>query len=208
MSIARRFGAEGHRVALISRRQGRLDGLAAELAGAGVQAAGFAADIREPGALRHALDRAAEQLGPVEVLEYSPLPAREFMKPVAETTVDDVRGPLEFSVLGAVAAVQSVLPGMRALGRGTILFTTGGASLKPHPGRAGISISFAGEVAYAEMLHEALAPEGVHVSHLVIRTLIETGHETSDPDALAGLLWDLHTARDRFRVVIGEQEKW
>jgi hypothetical protein len=30
------------------------------------------------------------------------------MKPVLETTVDDVRGPLEFSVLGAVAASQAV----------------------------------------------------------------------------------------------------
>ncbi len=38
------------------------------------------------------------------MLAYSPLPAREFMKPILETTVEDVRGPPEFSVLGAVAA--------------------------------------------------------------------------------------------------------
>jgi hypothetical protein len=31
---------------------------------------------------------------PVDVLEYSPLPAREFMKPILETTVEDLRGPL------------------------------------------------------------------------------------------------------------------
>jgi NAD(P)-dependent dehydrogenase (short-subunit alcohol dehydrogenase family) len=49
---------------------------------------------------------------PVEVLEYSPLPAKEFMKPILETTVDDVRGPLELSVLGAVAAVTTVVDGM------------------------------------------------------------------------------------------------
>jgi hypothetical protein len=49
----------------------------------------------------------ASELGPVEVLEYSPLPAREFIKPILETTVDDVRGPLEFSVLGAVAAATA-----------------------------------------------------------------------------------------------------
>ena len=58
--------------------------------------------------LAAAIESLAGRLGPVEILEYSPLPAREFMKPILETTVDDVRGPLEFSVLGAVAAVQAV----------------------------------------------------------------------------------------------------
>ena len=102
------------------------------------------------------------------MLEYSPLPAREFMKPILETSVDDVRGPLEFSVLGAVAAARAVLGPMQAAGRGTILFTTGGAAINPYPLRAGVGISFAGEVAYARMLHDELADQGIHVAHTAI----------------------------------------
>jgi NADP-dependent 3-hydroxy acid dehydrogenase YdfG len=60
-------------------------------------------------------------------------------------------------VLGAVAAVNAVVAPMREAGRGTILFTTGGAAINPNPARAGVGISFAAEVAYARMLHDQLA---------------------------------------------------
>jgi len=47
-AVARRFGAGGFTVGLISRNQGRLDALAEDLATDGVQAKGFAADVRRP----------------------------------------------------------------------------------------------------------------------------------------------------------------
>jgi hypothetical protein len=116
-AVARRFGAEGLPVGLVSRNREKLEALARELENEGIRADLEPADIRDATALAAAVSSLAERLGPVEVLEYSPLPAKEFMKPILETTADDVRGPLEFSVLGG--------------------------------GRAGVGISFAGEVAYA-----------------------------------------------------------
>lgn len=144
----------------------------------------------------------ADRLGPVEVLEYSPLPAREFMKPILETTVDDLRGPLEFSVLGAVAAARAVIDPMLQRGQGTILFTTGGAAINPYPLRAGVGVSFAGEVAYARMLHDELRPRGVHVAHTAIAGAIGPGKD-HEPDEIADLLWRQHTDRDRFQTRIG-----
>jgi len=141
-AVARRFGREGMPVGLIARDRTRLDALAAELAATGITADVATADIRDPAALSAAIGALAERLGPVEVLEYSPLPAREFMKPLLETTAEDVRGPLEFSVLGAVAAATAVLGPMLDAGSGTILFTTGGAAVNPNPLRAGVGISF------------------------------------------------------------------
>ena len=55
------------------------------------------------------------------------------MKPILETTVDDVCATVEFSVLGAVAASTAVIPAMLDRGAGTILFTTGGAAINPNP---------------------------------------------------------------------------
>src|SRR4051794_24504660 len=111
-AVARRFGREGLSVGLVSRNQDKLATLTEELRGDGLTAEHAAADIRDADALARAVVTLAGHLGPVEVLEYSPLPAQEFMKPILETTVDDVRGPLEFSVLGAVAAATAVLPAM------------------------------------------------------------------------------------------------
>ena len=136
------------------------------------------------------------------MLEYSPLPAREFMKPILETTVDDVRGPLEFSVLGAVAAARAVLGPMRAAGRGTILFTTGGAAINPYPLRAGVGISFAGEVAYARMLHDELArprrPRRPHRDRRADRARRRPRARRRRRRPLAH-----HTVREGFQTLIG-----
>lgn len=73
--------------------------------------------------------------------------------------MDDLAGAVAFSIHGPVTAVHRVLPGMRALGRGSILFVNGGSGARPNPKVAGTSIAFAGEAAYARMLHDTLAPE-------------------------------------------------
>ncbi len=202
LSVARRFGREGFSVALVARDATKLDRLAAGLRDEGVTAAGFVADARDRFALTAALDRAAADLGPVEVLQYSPVPAREFMKPTLETTADDLVGPLEMSVLGPAAAVRQVLPGMRELGRGTVLFPNGGSAVRPRDAVTGTSVAFAAESAYARLLHDALRPEGIHVAQLIIPLGIGGGEPDHDPDALADRLWRLHVERGEFRTFV------
>jgi short-subunit dehydrogenase len=124
------------------------------------------------------------------------------MRPVLETTAEDIRGPLEFSIVGAVAAVQAVVGPMRAAGHGSILFTTGTAFLSLNPERAGVAVSFSGEVAYAQMLHDALADDGVHVAHVAIAGQIAPGADF-EPDAIADELWRHHRERDGFQTRLG-----
>jgi NADP-dependent 3-hydroxy acid dehydrogenase YdfG len=201
-AIARRFGREGMPVGLIARNPDTLQALVDDLGGAGISADFETADIRDAAALSSAIASLADRLGPVEVLEYSPLPAPDFMKPILETTVEDVRGPLEFSVLGAVAAVTAVIGPMLERGSGTILFTTGGAAITPNPVRAGVGISFAGEVAYARMLHDELRDRGIHVAHTAVGGRIAPG-EDHEPDDIADVLWRHHTERGEFQARIG-----
>jgi short-subunit dehydrogenase len=205
-ATALRFGREGYAVALISRTQANVDQLATELEEVGVTARGYAADARDSHALRAALDAAATDLGPIEVLQYSPVPARDFMKPVLETTAEDLVGPVEQSVYGPVTAVQHVLPGLRELGRGTILFINGGSAVTPNGNVTGTSVAFAGESAYGRMLHGALAPEGIHVAQLIIPRGIGGGEPDHEPDALADRIFSLHRDRGAFRTFVGEED--
>ncbi|WBB61741.1 SDR family NAD(P)-dependent oxidoreductase [Streptomyces sp. WMMC500] len=199
LATARRFGREGFDIALVSRSQDRLAGLVAELDRDGVRARGFAADVRDHRALTAALDAAAVTLGAIEVLQYSPLPRADFMKPVLDTTAADLDAPLDFSAKGPVTSVNAVLPGMRDLGRGTLLFVNGGTAVRPHPDRAGTSMAFAAESAYAAMLHEVLAPENIHAAQLVIPGAISPDAEHSSPAVLAERLYAIHTERGAFR---------
>jgi NADP-dependent 3-hydroxy acid dehydrogenase YdfG len=199
LATARRFGAAGHTVALISRNAEKLDGLTADLARDDIQARGFTADVLDIESLTTALYVAAEALGPIEILQYSPVPRADFMKPVLDTSADDLDAPLAFSVKGPLTAVNAVLPGMRALGRGTLLFVNGGSAVRPNPNVAGTSVAFAAESAYARMLHDALAPENIHAAQLIIPGAIRPDAEHSSPDVLAQRLYDIHQQRDGFR---------
>ena len=199
-AVARRFGAEGFAIALISRDQAKLDVLAAQLRDAGLVARGYAADVREPATLEDALARAAAELGPVTALQYSPLPSRDYLKPVLDLTPDLALEALRFSALGLIHAARAVLPAMRAAGEGTILLINGGTSVKARAGFAGTSVAFPAESAYGEMLHEALTDEGIRVAQLVIPGAIPKLRYTLEQ--VADRIWDLHAAPGPFRTML------
>lgn len=206
-ALARRFGREGFSVALISRNQERLDALAADLEADGLTAKGYAANVRDPESLIAALDRAGQELGHFEVLSYNPLPQKEFLRPLLESTVTDIKAAVEFSVYGPVAAVHQVLQGMRFLKRGSVLFVNGGSAVQPVQHFAGTSIGFAGETAYAEMLDQAMKDEPIYVGQLIIPGAIIPGDEQKGPEVLAEKLWQMHSERSEFRVYATELEQ-
>ncbi len=198
-AVARRFGAEGFDVALISRTQSRLEAMAAELEEEGITARGYTGDVLDPASLTAALSAAAVELGPIAVLQYSPSVDRRFLKPVLQTTAEDLHTALSFSVLGATTAVQTVLGGMRALGRGTLIFVNGGTAVRPRTDFAGTSVAFAAESAYTKTLHDALAPEGIHVRQLIVPGGISVDDPVTNPTAIAERIWGLHATRGEFR---------
>lgn len=201
-AVARRFGAEGFSIALISRDQAKLDGLAAQLQDADLVARGYAADVLDPVALEGALARAAAELGAITVLQYSPLPSRDYLKPVLEMTPALALEALRFSALGLIHAVRAVLPAMRTAGDGSIILVNGGTSVQARSDFAGTSIAFPAESAYGEMLHDALEDEGIRVVQLVIPGGIPKLQLPNGIDDVAARIWELHAARGPFRTML------
>lgn len=201
-AVARRFAREGFAVALIARDQDKLDALAAELQRDGVNARGYSADVRDGATVEDALARAAADFGPITSLQYSPLPSRDYLKPVLEATPALALEAFQFSALGLMHAVRAVLPRMRADGAGSIILINGGTSVKARHGFAGTSIAFPAESAYGQMLHDALADEGVHVSQLVIPGSIPKLQLDNGIDDVAERIWSLHDTPGEFRTML------
>jgi NAD(P)-dependent dehydrogenase (short-subunit alcohol dehydrogenase family) len=201
-AVARRFGREGFSIALISRNQSKLDAMADDLTTGGFTARGYTADVREPATLEQALAAAAADLGPITALQYSPLPSRDYLKPVLDLTPELALEALQFSALGLIHAVRTVLPGMRRAGAGSIILINGGTSVKARAGFAGTSIAFPAESAYGEMLHDALEDVGIRVCQLVIPGGIPQLQLPNGIDDVADRIWGLHADAGPFRTML------
>lgn len=202
-AVAHKFGREGFTVALIARNPAKLEALKQQLSADGIPARGYVADVRDRIALDAALESAGADLGPIEVLQFSPVPSTDFLKPVLDTTVEDLQAATELSILGLATATRQVLPGMMDRGNGTILLVNGSSAAQPNGNVAGTSTAFAGESAYGAMLHDAATLHGVNVRQLIIPGAIGGGDPLYDPAALAERIWQLHTTPGPFRVTVG-----
>ena len=118
-SVARRFGREGFRVALVARNQARLAAFTAELAGDGIEAAGFTADFADRDALPGVVEAITARFGPVDVLEYAPsgLDWLTRQVPVREADAASFEFPLDLLLRTPATLVRQLLPGMLERGR-------------------------------------------------------------------------------------------
>ncbi|MEV5985636.1 SDR family NAD(P)-dependent oxidoreductase [Streptomyces sp. NPDC052051] len=211
MAVARRFGQEDFRVALVARNQERLDGMVRELAGNGIEAAGFQADVADPAAALRATDEIEARFGAIDVLEHSPTPAQAFMDPFE---LDDagLSPLLDLYLHTPIALVRRVLPGMRERGHGGLLFAMGASARSAVPRLTGVGIALSAVRSYVHSLNAALGDSGVYAGTLLIGALIENSAAHRDAaqwangdrpmtvvsgDGLADRLWNMYIKRDR-----------
>ncbi len=208
LAIARVFGAQDYRVALLSRRITNLEPIVAELARAGVEAAAFRADVLDRSSIVDGLTAAKKKLGAIDVLEYSPTGWTLPKVPATGLTYGNVQIHLDFYVHGAVAAVRQVLPSMINRRRGSILFTTSMSPTDARGGRDGYanaSLATAGLRSWAIALHAAVANKGVQVGHIAIRPQDRREPDVipgATLDAIAPLYWYLHTHTDQIEKIV------
>jgi short-subunit dehydrogenase len=213
VAVARRFGREGFRVALVARDRERLDDRVRELARAGVEAAGFPADLSDRATALGAVDLIEGRFGPIDVLEFSPGGGDASMD-VAASQVDvaTVEHLVARFLLTSVALVGEVLPGMLERGDGALLFAMAASAKYPLPRWASGGMVLAALRNYALTLHAELAPRGVYAGTLLIGALVEgsEAHRNAparggdrpavplvSPDDLAEHYWDMYVKRDR-----------
>jgi NAD(P)-dependent dehydrogenase (short-subunit alcohol dehydrogenase family) len=126
------------------------------------------------------------------------------MAAASEVTVDNLQPQIEYTLYGAVAAAQAILPAMRKAGAGTLLFTTGGGSVSPVPAFGNVNAAAAALRNWVINLHNELADTGVHAAHVAINTWIgdggPPGFPTATPEQIAPLYWDLHERNHRSEV--------
>ncbi|MNO43118.1 2,3-dihydro-2,3-dihydroxybenzoate dehydrogenase [compost metagenome] len=122
LSLAKKFGDHGFRIALISRNPEKLSMIISELEKLNIEAQSFVADVTDLAALKQALQAIIKELGSIDVLEFSPYAGWDKFTHVLETTPQSVLEQINSYLLPAVLSVNEVLPDMINRGSGAKSF--------------------------------------------------------------------------------------
>jgi NAD(P)-dependent dehydrogenase (short-subunit alcohol dehydrogenase family) len=188
-ALARAFAKEGLAVVLAARSTDDLRALAAET-GAQVHAcdASRRADVER---LFGELDRQGAQGAP-DVVAYNA--SYRTRGPFVELDADEVEKTLRVSALGGFFVAQAAARRMLKAGHGAILFTGASASVKGYAQSAPFAMGKFALRGLAQSMARELAPQGIHVAHVVVDGGIRSDRRPEpadkpgsllDPDAIA-----------------------
>ncbi|MCR8632173.1 SDR family NAD(P)-dependent oxidoreductase [Paenibacillus radicis (ex Xue et al. 2023)] len=202
MSIAKKFGKNGFRVALIARNEDKLSQLVIELEQLGIEAAAFQADILNKAQIVLTFAAIKEKYGFIDVLEYSPTPGIDTLANPLDITEENALFQFQFNVLGAISSVREVLPDMLDKRSGALLFTTGRSAIHPVPMMGNIGIAMSGLRNYILNLNSELKDKGIYAGHLSIGIWMQPNSGVQDK--IADIWYDMYTKRDRVEELITE----
>jgi NADP-dependent 3-hydroxy acid dehydrogenase YdfG len=200
-AVARRFGREGYKVAIVARNAARLAAAAESLGAAGIVAEAFPCDLGDSGGVRQMLAQVKATLGPVTVLHWN-----AYLGAAGDLTTakpNELPMAIDVAVNGLIAAVQETLPDLEA-SKGAVLVTGGGfAFYDPSVdaaavqwGAMGLAIAKAAQHKATGLLHKKLETRGVYVGEVVVLgmvkgTAFDSGHATLNAADIADKFWEI-----------------
>ena len=183
LAKARLLGARGARVVLAARNGAALRDAAAQIPGS----LAVATDMREAKSIRALVERTVEKLGRVDCLVNNA--GQDFNAPVEAIDPADYRSILELNLIGALEAMQAVIPIMRRQGSGAIVNVSSGTTKMILTGSAGYSSSKAALNHLSLVAREELAGDGIVVSVIypyITATELEKNAIGADERSMAG----------------------
>ena len=162
LGVARRFGAEGHRVALFDVNPATLETAAAELEAEGTKVLALEVDVADRPSVDAGVERVRADLGPVEILVTSA--GIEAFTPVLDITGEQWDRIVAVNLTGTFACVQAVLPDMLAAGWGRIVTISSSSAQSGAPNMAHYAASKGGVIGLTKALASELARSGITVN--------------------------------------------
>ena len=204
-AIAKRFAREGYEAVITRRNADKLEPLVEAIRAEGGIAHPFGVDARREEQVVPFIEKVENEIGPIEVAVYNIGGNVRFG--IADTTARVFFKVWEMCCFGGFLMGREVSNPMRKRGRGTIMFTGATASVRGGAGYSAFSAGKHGLRALAQSMARELAPEGIHVGHVVIDGAIDTmwikemfpdryalkeEDGILDPDAIAETYWSFH----------------
>jgi NAD(P)-dependent dehydrogenase (short-subunit alcohol dehydrogenase family) len=161
-AFARRFAAEGHRVALLARGTEFAQHLASTLP----NARAYTCDVSDAASVESAFAGIRRDLGEVAVLIYNA--GSGTWGTVEEVTPAAFEASWRVNALGALLVSKQVIPAMKNAKGGSIVFIGATASRRGNVKTAAFAPAKAAQRSLAESMARHLWPSGIHVALIVV----------------------------------------
>ncbi len=185
--IAMRFAAEGACVGILDLDETACQTVADEARSKGGEAIALAADISQPAQVNPALAQLRERFGAIDVLvnNAAVMPAGA----IHATSLDDFDRCLAVNLRGTFLVSRGVIPGMLALGEGSIIHIASVTGLLGLPGIAAYSMTKGALIALTRAMSTDYSARGIRVNSISPGTIDSPMlHDflaaQSDPDSL------------------------
>ncbi len=190
-AVAARFGSEGYRVALVARRKEALEGYVAELAQAGIEAKGYAADVCEIASLDAAISDIQADFGDPDVVVYNVGITTPDEQPL---TAADLQRHFATDVVGAYETIERFATDGFAGKGGAVILTGGIAAVSPFPGYLCLALDKAALRNLAIAKNAELAERGIFVGTVMVCGIIG-GDDHFAPANIAERFWEMVESR-------------
>lgn len=210
-AVGTRFGREGFSVALVARNAERLASSVKELAGAGIKAEAFTADLTNADAINDLVGSIKAKLGPIAAVHWN-----AYLGGAGDLTTappSELASVIGIATTSLVATVQASLADLRAH-KGAVLVTNGGFGILDPKidgiaatiNAMGLSIANAAKRKLVATLAAKLAPD-VYVGEVVVTGSVkgsawDDGTATLEASKIADRFWAIAQERKDVSVMI------
>lgn len=218
VSLAKKFGSEGCKIALVARDAATLDGRVAELAEAGVEATAFPADLTDIEGLPSLVQKIEQDFGGIDFAVFAPVSADAVFVPAKELDASTMERLFRLLTLAPIEIGRALLPNMIARSSGALMVVDGTSAVHTIPGLSGVGPAFAATRNWILTLNEEIKHDGLYAGTLHVGALIDrsAGMKIAtaggrsldpafpliDPDEVADEIWKLVTERDRTEAML------
>jgi 3-oxoacyl-[acyl-carrier protein] reductase len=157
-AVARRYAAEGGRVAVVDLTEQRAEQVAAELEGS----VALGCDVADEAAVAAAVDATVRSLGRIDGVFNSA--GYVTLAPIEELTLADWNRMLAVHLTGTFLVCKAALPALRAAGGGAIVNVASTAGLRARANLAAYAAAKGGVIAFSRQLALDVAADGIRVN--------------------------------------------
>jgi NAD(P)-dependent dehydrogenase (short-subunit alcohol dehydrogenase family) len=200
-ALTRALSREGAKVTLASRTTADLEPLLKET---GAQA--LPCDASKPGDVERLFSELDRGAGAPDVVIYNA--GYRVRGPFVDLDPEGVAKTLAISAYGGFLVGQQAAKRMLPKGRGTIVFTGASASVKGYPQSAPFAMGKFALRGLAQSMARELAPQGIHVAHVVVDGGIKSAQRPEPADKPASMLDPADIAESYLHLIHQPRSVW